>query len=106
MRIVSLLPSATEIACALGAGARIVIMDEPTVGIDPQSRRNILDNVIELNKQGMTVLYTTHYMEEAERLCDRILIVDKGRVVGDDSVQGLSVAFNNRPDRLAIQFPK
>jgi ABC-2 type transport system ATP-binding protein len=59
----------------------IVIMDEPTVGIDPQSRRHILDAVKELQGQGMTVLYTTHYMEEAEELSDRIAIMDKGKII-------------------------
>lgn len=56
-------------------------MDEPTVGIDPQSRRHILDNVKELNQQGMTVLYTTHYMEEAAELSHHIAIMDKGKVI-------------------------
>ena len=56
-------------------------MDEPTVGIDPQSRRHILDNVKELNRQGMTVLYTTHYMEEAAELSDHIAIMDQGKVI-------------------------
>ena len=56
-------------------------MDEPTVGIDPQSRRNILDSVKELNRQGMTVLYTTHYMEEAQELSDHIAIMDQGRLI-------------------------
>ncbi|NMC47397.1 MAG: ATP-binding cassette domain-containing protein [Chloroflexi bacterium] len=60
---------------------RLVIMDEPTVGIDPQSRRHILDNVLELNKKGMTVLYTTHYMEEAQELSDHIAIMDQGKIV-------------------------
>lgn len=59
----------------------IVIMDEPTVGIDPQSRRKILDSVMELNKQGMTVLYTTHYMEEAQELSDHIAIMDHGEII-------------------------
>ena len=59
----------------------VVIMDEPTVGIDPQSRRSILDNVKLLNQKGMTVLYTTHYMEEAAELSNHIVIMDKGRVI-------------------------
>lgn len=59
----------------------VVIMDEPTVGIDPQSRRHILDNVIELSCQGMSVLYTTHYMEEAAELADHIAILDMGQVI-------------------------
>ena len=60
---------------------RILFMDEPTVGIDPQSRRNILDGIKDLNSQGMTVLYTTHYMEEAEELSNRVGIVDHGKLI-------------------------
>lgn len=59
----------------------VIIMDEPTVGIDPQSRRYILENIKQLNKQGMTVLYTTHYMEEAEELSDHIAIIDNGMLI-------------------------
>jgi ABC-2 type transport system ATP-binding protein len=60
---------------------RLLFMDEPTVGIDPQSRRSILDTVKDLNKQGMTVLYTTHYMEEAQELSDRVGIIDHGELI-------------------------
>jgi ABC-2 type transport system ATP-binding protein len=60
---------------------RLLFMDEPTVGIDPQSRRSILDSVKDLNKQGMTVLYTTHYMEEAQELSDRVGIIDHGELI-------------------------
>jgi ABC-2 type transport system ATP-binding protein len=70
-----------NIAAALLHSPPVVIMDEPTVGIDPQSRRHILDHVKELNRQGMSVLYTTHYMEEAEELSNRIAIMDKGKVI-------------------------
>ncbi len=70
-----------NIGVALLHKPKVVIMDEPTVGIDPQSRRHILDNVKELNRQGMTVLYTTHYMEEAAELSHHIAIVDKGKVI-------------------------
>jgi ABC-2 type transport system ATP-binding protein len=70
-----------NIGAALLHKPAVVIMDEPTVGIDPQSRRHILDNVKELNRGGMTVLYTTHYMEEAAELSDHILIMDQGRVI-------------------------
>ena len=70
-----------NIGAALLHKPSVVIMDEPTVGIDPQSRRHILDSVKELNRQGMTVIYTTHYMEEAEELSDHIAIVDQGLVV-------------------------
>ncbi len=70
-----------NIGAALLHKPQVVIMDEPTVGIDPQSRRHILDNVKELNRQGMTVLYTTHYMEEAAELSDHIAIMDSGKVI-------------------------
>ncbi|RPI87689.1 MAG: ABC transporter ATP-binding protein [Chloroflexi bacterium] len=70
-----------NIAAALLHKPKVIIMDEPTVGIDPQSRRHILDNVKELNRQGMTVLYTTHYMEEAQELSNQIAIIDQGKVI-------------------------
>lgn len=70
-----------NIAVGLLHEPKILYMDEPTVGIDPQSRRRILDTVKELNAQGMTVLYTTHYMEEAEELSDRIGIIDHGELI-------------------------
>jgi len=70
-----------NIGIALLNPPEVIIMDEPTVGIDPQSRRNILDSVVELNRQGATVLYTTHYMEEAQELSDHIAIMDHGKVI-------------------------
>ena len=70
-----------NVGIALLHKPQVIIMDEPTVGIDPQSRRNILDNVKELNQQGMTVLYTTHYMEEAQELSDNIAIMDQGKII-------------------------
>ncbi len=70
-----------NIGAALLHQPKVVIMDEPTVGIDPQSRRHILDSVKALNRQGMTVLYTTHYMEEAEELSDHIAIMDHGEII-------------------------
>jgi ABC-2 type transport system ATP-binding protein len=70
-----------NIGAALLHKPQVIIMDEPTVGIDPQSRRHILDNVKELNRQGMTVLYTTHYMEEAQELSDQIAIMDQGKLI-------------------------
>ena len=70
-----------NIGAALLHKPAVIIMDEPTVGIDPQSRRHILDNVKELNRQGMTVLYTTHYMEEAAELSHHIAIMDKGKII-------------------------
>jgi ABC-2 type transport system ATP-binding protein len=70
-----------NIGVALLHKPKVIYMDEPTVGIDPQSRRNILDSVIELKNQGMTVLYTTHYMEEAQEISDHIAIMDHGKVI-------------------------
>ena len=70
-----------NIGAALLHKPRLIYMDEPTVGIDPQSRRSILDSVVALKNQGMTVLYTTHYMEEAQELSDHIAIIDHGRII-------------------------
>ncbi len=70
-----------NIGIALLNKPKILIMDEPTVGIDPQSRRNILDGVMEFNKAGTTILYTTHYMEEAQELSDHIAIMDHGKLI-------------------------
>jgi ABC-2 type transport system ATP-binding protein len=70
-----------NIAVALLHKPKVIYMDEPTVGIDPQSRRNILDSVVTLKDQGMTVLYTTHYMEEAQELSDQIAIMDHGKLI-------------------------
>lgn len=70
-----------NIGAALLHRPKVLIMDEPTVGIDPQSRRHILDSVLELHRQGVTVLYTTHYMEEARELADRIAIMDRGEII-------------------------
>lgn len=70
-----------NIGAALLHKPDLLIMDEPTVGIDPQSRSHILDTVLQLNRQGMTIIYTSHYMEEVEYLCSRICIMDQGKIV-------------------------
>lgn len=72
-----------NIACAIAHEPELLIMDEPTVGIDPQSRNHILEAVKRLNTKGTTVIYTSHYMEEVETLCNRIILMDKGRVIED-----------------------
>lgn len=69
-----------NLAAALVHDPDLLLLDEPTVGVDPQSRNAIFDNIEALNRDGRTIIYTTHYMEEAERLCDRIAIVDRGRL--------------------------
>jgi ABC-2 type transport system ATP-binding protein len=78
-----------NIACALLHEPKILMLDEPTVGVDPQSRNAIFETIEALAADGCTVIYTTHYMEEVERLCDRIVIVDHGRVLADDTLAGL-----------------
>jgi ABC-2 type transport system ATP-binding protein len=67
----------------------ILLLDEPTVGVDPQSRNAIFDNLEALKRRGKALLYTTHYMEEAERLADRIVVIDHGRVIAEDTLDGL-----------------
>lgn len=78
-----------NLAAALLHDPQILLLDEPTVGVDPQSRNAIFDNLEVLKQRGKTLLYTTHYMEEAERLCDRVIIIDHGKVVADDTLTGL-----------------
>ena len=90
-----------NIGIALMHKPDVVIMDEPTVGIDPQSRRRILDSVMELNRQGMTVLYTTHYMEEAQELSDHIAIMDHGEIIASGSHNEL-VKIVGELDRISL----
>jgi ABC-2 type transport system ATP-binding protein len=80
---------------------RLLILDEPTVGVDPQSRNAILEAVESLSREGMAVLYTTHYMEEAERLCDRVAIIDEGKVQAEGTRREL-VSLVGEKDRVAI----
>ena len=68
-----------NIACGIAHKPKLIIMDEPTVAVDPQSRNNILEGIQKLNGQGATVIYTSHYMEEVEQICTRIAIMDRGR---------------------------
>jgi ABC-2 type transport system ATP-binding protein len=70
-----------NIACGIAHKPKLIFMDEPTVAIDPQSRNRILDGIMELNRQGATVVYTSHYMEEVEQICSRIMILDKGKAI-------------------------
>ena len=78
-----------NIACAIGHHPRLLIFDEPTVGIDPQSRNFILDKIKESNKNGATVIYTSHYMEEVEAICTRIAIMDNGKVIATGTADEL-----------------
>ena len=78
-----------NIACALVHDPDVLLLDEPTVGVDPQSRNAIFENLEGLRDRGKAIVYTTHYMEEAERLCDHIVIVDHGKVVASDTRENL-----------------
>jgi len=84
-----------NIAGALLHDPDLILLDEPTVGVDPQSRNAIFENLEALKQRGKTLLYTTHYMEEAERLCERVVIMDHGRVLADDRVDGLKARHGN-----------
>jgi len=78
-----------NLACALVHDPPVVFLDEPTAGVDPQSRNHLFEIIEGLTKRGGTVLYTTHYMEEAQRLCDRVAIMDHGKILALDTVEGL-----------------
>jgi ABC-2 type transport system ATP-binding protein len=78
-----------NLACAMVHDPPVLLLDEPMVGVDPQSRNHMFDSIEELKRQGRTILYTTHYMEEAARLCDRIGIIDGGRMLAVDTLDGL-----------------
>ena len=90
-----------NIAAALLHQPKILFMDEPTVGIDPQSRNHIFEVIETLNKQGMTIVYTTHYMEEVERLCDRIAIIDSGKIIAQGTQSQLKELVQTKE---SIQF--
>lgn len=78
-----------NIACGIVHKPRLIIMDEPTVAVDPQSRNKILERIMELNRQGSTIIYTSHYMEEVEQICSRIAIIDHGRVLATGTTEEL-----------------
>lgn len=78
-----------NIACGIAHKPKVILLDEPTVAVDPQSRNNILDGIKTLRDQGATIIYTTHYMEEVEILCDRIIILDKGQVLASGTADDL-----------------
>jgi len=78
-----------NLAAALVHDPQIILLDEPTVGVDPQSRNHIFESIEQLKKEGRTIVYTTHYMEEAQRLCDRVAIMDHGKILDLDTVDAL-----------------
>lgn len=78
-----------NIACGIAHKPKLIFLDEPTVAVDPQSRNNILDGIRKLRDSGATIVYTTHYMEEVEILCDRVIILDKGRIIAEGTNDAL-----------------
>ena len=90
-----------NLAAALVHDPEIVLLDEPTVGVDPQSRGLVFDNVLALRGRGRAIVYTTHYMEEAERLCDRVAVVDHGRLLALGTVAELLRAHGGTPVLVA-----
>ena len=84
-----------NIACAIAHNPKLIIFDEPTVGIDPQSRNHILDSIKKLRDEGATIIYTTHYMEEVQQICDRVIIMDGGAVLLDGSLDDILEYYSN-----------
>ncbi len=91
-----------NLAAGLLHKPKILFLDEPTVGVDPQSRNHIFENVERLNREGMTILYTTHYMEEAERLCHRVGIIDHGNIIALDSPKALIESLHGGMIHLGV----
>lgn len=82
-----------NLACSLLHDPKVILLDEPTVGVDPQSRNLIFDTIENMKAQGKTLIYTTHYMEEAQRMCDRVAIMDAGKILALDSVPNLIAQY-------------
>ena len=92
-----------NIACGIAHKPKIIFLDEPTVAVDPQSRNNILDGIKKLRDEGATILYTTHYMEEVEILCDRIIILDKGKIIAEGTSDELK-NISNILEKITIEL--
>lgn len=84
-----------NIACGIAHKPKLIILDEPTVAVDPQSRNNILEGIQKLNKEGATIIYTSHYMEEVEQICTQIAIMDKGKVIATGTSEELKGMINS-----------
>ncbi|BBM17169.1 ABC transporter ATP-binding protein [Enterococcus avium] len=93
-----------NIACGIVHKPELIFLDEPTVAVDPQSRNKILDSIKELNRQGATIVYTTHYMEEVEILCNNIVIIDQGKVIAEGTKEQLKNRVREN-EKLVIEAP-
>lgn len=92
-----------NIACGISHKPKLIFLDEPTVAVDPQSRNNILSGIKKLGREGATIIYTTHYMEEAEMLCDRIIILDKGKIIAQGSSEELK-ALAKIEEKITVEL--
>ena len=93
-----------NIACGIAHKPELIFLDEPTVAVDPQSRNSILEGIKELNKNGATIVYTTHYMEEVEQLCNRIAILDKGKVIALGTKEALK-ELTTMGEKITVEAP-
>lgn len=91
-----------NIACGIAHKPKLIFLDEPTVAVDPQSRNNILDGIKALREDGATIVYTTHYMEEVEILCDRVIILDKGRILASGTTDELK-SLANIEEKISVE---
>ena len=92
-----------NIACGIVHKPKLIILDEPTVAVDPQSRNSILDGIKKLREEGASILYTTHYMEEVEILCDRIIILDKGKIIAEGTSDELK-KMTNIEEKITVEI--
>lgn len=93
-----------NIACGISHKPKLIFLDEPTVAVDPQSRNNILDNILKLKENGATIIYTTHYMEEVELISDRIIILDKGKIIAQGTKESLK-KLSNIEEKITVEIP-
>ncbi|AEA00567.1 MULTISPECIES: ABC transporter ATP-binding protein [Aerococcus] len=94
-----------NIACAIAHEPQLIILDEPTVGIDPQSRNHILHSIKSLRDEGATIIYTTHYMEEVQQICDRVIIMDGGQVLLNDQLDAILETYSETNYQLSLDQP-
>ena len=97
-----------NIACGIAHKPELIILDEPTVAVDPQSRNKILEGILQLNREGATIIYTSHYMEEVEQICTRIAIMDKGSKIAEGTTEELKRMIKNTETITAeiLQLPE
>lgn len=92
-----------NIACGIAHKPKLIILDEPTVAVDPQSRNNILEGIQKLNKQGATIIYTSHYMEEVEQICTKIAVMDKGKIIATGTKEELKSMINTG-EKISVEL--